>query len=390
MAVKGDRRSRAWDFSRTPVVLVIDDSKSETMILRSLLSKKGVEVHCLNSGKAAFETVESLDPDLILLDVVLPDLNGFDFCARLKDSSATKDIPVVFLTSLDRREDVMEGYRAGGSDYVTKPFRSEELLARVGVHLELAVLHSERLKQTGMLARSEQRLQRLSLADGLAHNLNNLLAPLMGNLNWLKDVLEEGEPLQVVDEMIEIVERLDRVAGSLTGRSQQAMQTLEELGPLLSDFVKRFRLGLADEVTLETAFNPEDRHRVSSQLETVLMALLANAQEAITGEGAIRLVVEYRAEDRMVDIVIEDNGKGLAEEVAAKAFLPFYSTKNTVGTGLGLHTAQLIVERMGGSIELQNRPEGGARAVVRLPLEEERARATVRLPLDAYKDMEKG
>ena len=378
----------SWNFNRTPKVVVVDDSRSETTIIKSLLSKRGVEVHCVNEGKKAKSNIEEVKPDLILLDVVMPDLNGFDFCERLKKHPSTRNTPVVFITSLDEPESVLRGFSVGGSDYVSKPFRAEELLARVRAHLELSILHQERLRQTNLLMRSEQRLQRLTLAEGLAHNLNNLLAPLLGNLNWLQDMLDNAEANEVIEEMLEVVRRLDRLAAALTGRTQAAMLSSTRLGTLLTDLTQRFGLSVQSQIRFAADFDENDPHRVSPQLETALSALLMNAQEAIDGEGEILLSVSRDPQKSTLDITVSDTGKGLDKETANKAFMPFFSTKDVVGTGLGLHTAQLVVERMGGSIGLRSKPPEkgpGAVATIRLPLDQDAARPTVRLPLDAFK-----
>lgn len=377
-----------WRFNRTPKVVVIDDSRSETTIIKSLLRKRNVEVHCVNEGKKAKSTIEEVHPDLILLDVVMPGLNGFEFCEEIKSLPATRNTPVVFITSLDEPESVLRGFSVGGSDYVSKPFRAEELLARVRAHLELSILHQERLRQTNLLMRSEQRLQRLTLAEGLAHNLNNLLAPLLGNLNWLQDMLDNAEANEVIEEMLEVVRRLDRLAAALTGRTQAAMLSSTKLGSLLTDLTQRFGLSVKSQIQFKADFNENDPHRVSPQLETALSALLMNAQEAIEDEGEILLKVSRDPKKGALAITVSDTGKGLDKETSNKAFMPFFSTKDVVGTGLGLHTAQLVVERMGGSISLRSKPPEkgpGAVATILLPIDQDASRPTVRLPLDAYK-----
>ncbi len=375
---------KEWKFSKTPVVVVIDDSRSETTIITSLLKKRGVEVHAINEGKYARKTIEQHKPDLILLDVVMPDLNGYEFCKVLAKQPSTKNIPVIFITSLNEPQNVLEGFEAGGSDYISKPFRAEELLARVRAHLELSILHQERLRQTNLLMRSEQRLQRLTLAEGLAHNLNNLLAPLMGNLHWLKDILKNPEAIEVIEEMLEVVERMDRLSAALTGRSQEAMLSTVPLGQLLLDIVQRFELNLRPEFKLVTDFDENDPQDVSHQFETALSAILTNAHEAMENAGEIHLQVSRDTKEGYMVITVSDTGPGLDNETQNKAFMPFFSTKNFVGTGLGLHTAQLVVERMGGTISLKNKdPDDGTGAIatIKIPLDQDAARPTMRLPL---------
>jgi DNA-binding response OmpR family regulator len=127
---------------RRAYILVVDDSDSIVFITREILTRAGFEVEWAGSGDEALSKVESRRPDLILLDVGLPDLNGFDVCAKLKANRWTAAIPVIFLTGNADTESVVRGFAVGGVDYVTKPFRAEELVARVRTHVQLHLLRA--------------------------------------------------------------------------------------------------------------------------------------------------------------------------------------------------------------------------------------------------------
>jgi DNA-binding response OmpR family regulator len=122
---------------KEPVVLIVDDTQIDIDILSFALSRERYRVVVAMNGIHALDMVGKISPDLILLDIMMPEMDGFELCKKLKDSAETKEIPVIFLTVKDETEDILRGYRSGAVDYVTKPFNSEELLARVCTHLEL-------------------------------------------------------------------------------------------------------------------------------------------------------------------------------------------------------------------------------------------------------------
>ncbi len=346
-------------------ILVVDDSRSERAIVSSLLKRQGWLVETAESGSAALAKVKEFSPHVLLLDVVLPDVDGFRLCRIIKSHEKFKDLPVIFLTSLDKKEDVLAGFKAGGADYVSKPFQAEELVARVGAHLQLALLHEERLRQQAELAEARERLERATLAEGLAHNLNNMLGAMLGNLTWLESQLQEPEHLEAVRDVLEVARKLQEVARALTGATPFELGRPEPLGRILSRVCDTFEERLPPQVSLVRDFDPQDETPVPGALERILHELLRNALEA-TQEGQIRVSAHIREGELLLQV--EDTGRGLDEETARKAFLPFFSTKDIVGAGLGLHTVRVTLERLGGTVTLEARPEGGAVARVTLPL----------------------
>lgn len=120
-----------------PIILIVDDVPKNLQVLGTILKKKNYKVSALNNGKQAIEMVNKINPDLILLDIMMPDMNGFEVCEILKNSDTTKDIPVIFLTAKSDDEDIVNGFELGAVDYVKKPFSSAELLARVKTHIQL-------------------------------------------------------------------------------------------------------------------------------------------------------------------------------------------------------------------------------------------------------------
>ena len=130
-------------FKKEPIVLIVDDNENNLKFLGNLLKNFNYQLFFAKSGEDALQFVKGKKPDLILLDVMMPGMNGFEACSILKMDKDTKDIPIIFLTAKAQMEDILRGFEVGGSDYVTKPFNSKELLARINAHLELKLAREE-------------------------------------------------------------------------------------------------------------------------------------------------------------------------------------------------------------------------------------------------------
>ena len=352
-------------------ILIVDDSRTQRALVTTLLEKRGLTVETAEKGTEALSKLPAFDPDLVLLDVVLPDIDGFRLCKLIRSKDRYQALPVILVTSLDNKENVLKGFQAGATDYVAKPFSPEELMARVTAHLNVSLLHRERMQQIALLTEARGKLQRTAMAEGLAHNLNNLLAPLMGNLSWLESELADSEAKTAVQEMLEVVDRLHHVVRALTGFLSTKSSTITgPLGLLLTTLCDGFEPKLPEGVHLERNFDPQDPAPLPEALVPAVSALLTNAAEA-TDKGTITVTVRReQSEDKKkpcLVIEIRDTGRGLDEATKEQAFIPFFSTKDVVGAGLGLHAAQLATERFGGKVTLDGSPGQGAVACLRLP-----------------------
>lgn len=168
---------------KTPMILIVDDVPTNLKVLGNLLSQIGCEIAAAVNGRQALETSAKISPDLILLDVQMPDMTGFEVCNRLKHSPKTKDIPVIFITAKTETDDIVKGFELGAVDYVTKPFIGIELLARVKTHLELK--------------RHRDTLEELSMLDGLTGIPNRRRFDSLLEMQW-KQGVREGRPLSLI------------------------------------------------------------------------------------------------------------------------------------------------------------------------------------------------
>ena len=179
-------------------ILVVDDTPANLRLLARILSEHGYKVRLIPNGSLVKGAIQTAPPDLILLDIKMPGLNGYEVCQRLKEDEQTRDIPVIFISALDETIDKVKAFGIGGVDYITKPFQLEEVLARVETHLSLRNLqrqyqqaNAELLASNAALAASNQELD--AFAHMVAHDLKNPLSLVLGYVDFLKEDLSQVE-----------------------------------------------------------------------------------------------------------------------------------------------------------------------------------------------------
>jgi len=173
-----------------PLILMVDDLPKNLQVLGSILREKDYRISAAVSGKQALEMLPGINPDLILLDIMMPDMDGFEVCRQIKKIPASKDIPIIFLTAKTEHEDILKGFSAGGIDYITKPFNAEELLARAGTHIQLK---QARDREKELIAELQNALAKVKLLSGLL--------PMCSNCKMIRD--DAGYWRQVEDYLSE-------------------------------------------------------------------------------------------------------------------------------------------------------------------------------------------
>jgi DNA-binding response OmpR family regulator len=168
-----------------PLILIVDDLPKNLQVLGIILREKDYEIAAAAGGRQALDMVAARLPDLVLLDVIMPEPDGFQVCEKLKASAETKDIPVIFLTARTETTDIVKGFQLGAVDYVTKPFNKAELLARVSAHLELK-------KAQRKIIKLEQKNAALAMAVTANHEINQPLTVLQGNFDLFQNTLDQA------------------------------------------------------------------------------------------------------------------------------------------------------------------------------------------------------
>jgi two-component system sensor histidine kinase/response regulator len=352
-------------------VLVVDDQPSNLRIISALLSRRGYSVYTADSGEDALQRLESQPADLMLLDMMMPGMDGFDLLQEVRENPAWRGLPVVFLTAAHDRDLLLRAFDSGAVDYVTKPFMPEELLARVQAHIGLK-LTRDRLER---VARERQELVNL-----VAHDLKNPLTSIF----FASDLLITGQTredrvpryLQMVRDSAEDALGYIRryLETQASARSQaQAGPARASLGELVRWVEQRYALQLEDRgARLQILTVSEADVAIDPLvLRQVCENLISNAIKYAPGSD-IDLSVQAGAPG-FRQVRVEDRGPGIPADQQSSLFKPFFraspgdSATDAVSTGLGLSLARQIVGALGGELRYEDREGGGASFVLELP-----------------------
>ncbi len=362
-------------------ILIVDDNPQNLQLFGSVLKKNGYKPLLAQNGMSAISFVERTKPDLILLDVMMPGMNGYQVCEHLQANPATSDIPIIFITAKTEQDDILHGFNVGGVDYIAKPFNIPELLARVKTHIDLKKardLISNQTKELKMLNGSKDRLFSI-----IGHDLRN---PFGGIISFSSLLLEEYSCFS--DK-----ERLEMIA-TINKAANQGVRLLENLLDWsrshsgLIDF-KMVRIEVANQVRLctdllrpfasqkgiilETNIDDDIELNADSEMfDTIVRNLISNAIKFTPAGGKVAVSVEKT--DTQTIIHVSDNGIGIPSTVHHKilAVGEKYSSLGTEleeGTGLGLLLVQEFIRRHNGSIWFNSEEGKGATFSVSFPNE---------------------
>lgn len=371
-------------------ILVVDDNITNLKVASEHLRTQDYEVLTARDGESGIERAKLGQPELILLDVQMPGIDGFETCQRLKADEVTKDIPVIFMTVLNNVEDKLKGFEAGGTDYVPKPFQMEELLARVNTHITVYRLQRELRAEIRERLLAEQKIRQF-VADA-SHELRSPLTVLGGYLDILLMGAKE-DPVQtdrILNTMQSEVNRLGRLVVDLltltrldtNGRNNLRLEKVSPadlLRRLQDNFqtlagTRRIELNI-EEGLLDLTFKGD-----GDQLYQVLSNLLDNALRYTPPDGLVRLSLSQTSvlpapakaladlvsaeRNSWVLIQVQDNGCGIEPEKLPHIFDRFYRAdrsrnRKTGNAGLGLSISKSIIEAHNGCIWVESEPDKG-------------------------------
>ena len=361
-------------------ILIVDDERLNRRILAGILEPEGFEVTEADSGEKALELYPLVAPDLVLLNVVLPGINGFDACRQLHLRYGPATAPVIFITAKSESDDVVAGLTAGGIDYLPKPIRAKEALARIRTHLQIRLLMAEQRLLVDQLSKANAAKNRfLGMA---AHDLRNPLASIRGLAEFLRDgvvgplTVDQQDLVKTIhgasQEMLLLVNELLDVATIEAGELKIAPEPsdvveLVEKAVYLSNIEaskKHTRIVFSSrEQPVRCKFDPH-------KIRQVVNNLLSNAVKYSPPGSTIG--VELGASDASITIAVRDQGPGIPESERHKLFKDFGRTSvmptgGEKSTGLGLAICRKIVDAHHGTITAENLPERGCVFRVTLP-----------------------
>ncbi|MCU0515406.1 MAG: hybrid sensor histidine kinase/response regulator [Oscillatoria sp. Prado101] len=417
-------------------ILVVDDTPDNVRLLTAMLNEKGYKVRKALSGQMALTACQMVLPDLILLDINMPDMNGYEVCKLLKADEKTREVPVIFISALDDVLDKVKAFDSGGADYITKPFQRGEVLSRIESQLKLRSLQLKLQEKNAKLERALAELKAAQiqiiqnekmaavgqLVAGIAHEINNPISFIYGNLNHASQYLESlvnilelyqeeypNTAPRIQDKINELdLNFLKEDAPNVMGAMRRGAERIRQLVVSLRNFS---RLDEAEMKSVDIHQGIDStllmlQHRLAetetrpaitaikdygplpkvtcyaSQLNQVFMHLLNNAIDALQdGHGAwgsgqeedaprptIRIHTELTAKDTVL-IRIADNGPGISTAKLSHLFDPFFTTKKVgSGAGLGLSISyQIVAQQHKGQLTCSSSPGEGAEFTIEIP-----------------------
>ncbi|MAO64795.1 MAG: hypothetical protein CL666_07320 [Balneola sp.] len=367
------------------LILIVDDTQANLHLLSRVLDKSGFRYVEATNGKDAIEAAKKHEPDLILLDIMMPDMNGFDVIKKLKSIPEVSDIPVILLSSLTDTVDKVKAFKVGGVDYITKPFQKEETLARINAHLQIRFLQKQLNQRITILREREVELSRLNkkkddLVRTVSHDIKNPLTGIIGLVKLLKDsdkVTEEErkQMLSVIEEsganLLNLVrEVLDRE--SKKAHSEELDYETVSVKAIIERVIAMNKAkAIVKNINLNYSISPKDLTAEVDQnkIEIAVNNLVSNALKFTPTGGNV--VVEVASEQPQIYINVTDSGIGIPEKMQPDLFKNNdYSREGTsgeLGTGLGLDIVQLYVELHGGNVSVESELDKGTTFYLKIP-----------------------
>jgi two-component system sensor histidine kinase/response regulator len=350
-------------------ILVVDDTPENLRLLTNMLAEHGYEVRPVTTGREALQAARHAPPELVLLDVNMPEMNGYEVCESLKNFEELKDIPVIFLTALTDTADKLRAFSAGGADYITKPFQIDEVLARVRTHLALRRARVESLQQYDQLKALEKL--RDDLVHMVVHDMRSPLAVLICHLDCLETDMGSSPPAPSLVDLRAASQAagvLNRMANDLldVSRLEEGKLPLERKTNDLAKIaavVRASMAGLDRSCAIEVAAPGSMEIACDGGIiQRVLENLVSNAIKHTPAGGRIRISVTPRSES--VRVAVYDEGPGVPPDARTKIFEKFGTVaarqeRKFHSAGLGLTFCKLAVEAHGGTIGVADgKPKG--------------------------------
>jgi two-component system, sensor histidine kinase and response regulator len=374
-------------------ILVVDDNAKNIQVLANSLSEKNYDIEYALSGSDALNLIASENFDLILLDIMMPEMDGFEVCKRIKKDANNNEIPIIFLTAKTDIDSIEKAFKYGGLDYISKPFNSQELLARVKTHLELKVskdklkevnkwLEEKVAEKTAKLITANKKLLELDNAKSqfiqiISHEIRTPLNGILGGISLIKDSGLTDESMRFINLLDKSASRLENFSYKALDISQFNLYGKKVISPvktsiktITSKVITNLEsLRESKEVNISQNINTENEGMKvdPDYFYKCLYNIIHNAIIFSPDKGSVS--VDVKTLDNKLLIEIKDEGIGFDNELVIKNLNPFDS-KNHIdkNPGLSLYLSNQIIKAHGGSIENGNNKKNGAFVKIIMPI----------------------
>jgi two-component system sensor histidine kinase/response regulator len=365
------------NFGQTPKadILIVDDTPDNLRVLSAMLTNRGYEVRKALSGQRAIASVHSELPDLILLDIKMPEMDGYEVCKQLKLGEQTSTVPIIFISALDDALDKVRAFAAGGVDYVTKPFQEAEVMARIEHQLHIQRLQRQLVERNEELLRSNRELEQFAYV--VSHDLQQPLQSVTGFVKLIQlkyDRMLDDVAQDYLNRIHETGSRMQRLIQDLLAYAQIDKQdkdlhsvdcnlVLAQVLDNLQDAIAATNAVLTHD-TLPTTLGNE------TQLIQLFQNLISNGLKFVPSDVTPTIHISAIPYKKYWRIGIRDNGIGIASEHLGQIFEIFqriHSPQKYPGTGIGLATCKKILEGHGGQIWVESQLGAGTTFYFTLP-----------------------
>lgn len=370
------------------VILVVDDNPRNLQVISTMLTANGFKVIVASSGQSALKSLEIREPDLVLLDIMMPDMNGYEVCGLIKANQRWKDIPVVFLTAKAELSDIIQGFRLGAVDYITKPFRIDEVLVRIKNHLDLRHTKIQLEQQNSLLQSLNQELEvsrktiqedalKLKLMNEekdrlfsiIAHDLRGPIRSFVSLAELFLDDETAMEPVMIRElangmhqSALSLHELLENLLNWSLMQQEKAIVNEEELDMKLL-FQRAVNLNqeriAAKEIMVFNQLEPQCRTKADENMvSTIIRNLISNAVK-FTPRGGKVFITSSQSDNNLMKFTVQDTGIGMSPELMSKLFdydkkVCRPGTEGEPSSGLGLMIIREFVHRNGGELSVES------------------------------------